>query len=453
MILAMSNRSGGKTTDFAIIALLKAMANDNCEVANIGAIETQAQRCYRYMQEFISRSLDFKSFLAGTPTISKTDFINRSLINVLVATVNGVNSPHPQALLMDEVELFNWFILQQAFNMPQSRGDAKSQTIMGSTRKYATGPMQRMIKEKDAMGIHLYQWCVWEVVEKLPTDNPDLMARIKKTFGEELPEHIGRANGFYKWEDLISKFEGLDREIWETEWLSLRPQGGGLVYPKFSDTENVTMDWKFNAGKQHYIFEDLGYALDHPDVLLLAEIDPSRNDVVVFDELYLTLKSTAEIKTEAEQLLAKWGLTMQTINGWIPDPHGLTEVRDRYNFGAPILYDIRQLEKVQGEKLYRLENSIPLVRKFIDMHWFKITPNCVNLQGEFHIYAKRRLPDGTYTDDPVKTNDHGPSAVRYGLIKLFPLQAYASIDVIHETQFSSPPQEGMITAGLLDKKF
>jgi hypothetical protein len=49
-IIAMANRSGGKTIDLAILGILDTLANDNCESANLGAIQAQALRCASYMK-------------------------------------------------------------------------------------------------------------------------------------------------------------------------------------------------------------------------------------------------------------------------------------------------------------------------------------------------------------------------------------------------------------------
>jgi hypothetical protein len=157
--------------------------------------------------------------------------------------------------------------------------------------------------------------------------------------------------------------------------------------------------------------------------------------------------------------LAQHGLSIRggahPIDGWIADPHDQTEWVNRFNVGCPMMGQyIEGKIRYENPELYLLKNSIPLMRKFIDMRWLKVTPNCTGFIGEISVYSLVRLPDGTHKDDPEKKNDHGPDGCRYGLIMIFPAQGYASFDSIRETSStiqSSPVQT--ITGGIMAKRF
>lgn len=456
-ILALANRSGGKTMNMAIIALLNSRGNDKCETANLGAIQAQALRCYRYQQSFASMSDDFKNFMMGDPTMSRTQWINQSVNEVLVATVTGVNSPHPQKLMMDEIELINWFVLQQALSMVQSKEEVRGTTVLGSTRKFAQGPMQRLVDSATGGNIKVFEWCIWEVVEAFPKD-PAMQETIRKTFGSYLPANIQESDGYYKWDDLIDKFNNLDRDIWETEWECKRPQSQGLVYPRFDDLLNTDLDFKLDLqNNQLYLFEDFGYAKDHPDVILFAQVNMRQGTITIFDELYLTLMGTDDIISEVTKKLETYGLTTKALSGWIGDYHGLTEIRDRFNKGMPMMEKVTEDEIEGAAQLYQLVNGIPLVRKMIDERKIKVTSNIQGLRNEMKSYSKRRLPDGRFADDPEKINDHGPDALRYGVIRLFPSVEYRSFDshyadnapaVVTPNDIPVP----MYTTGLMSKK-
>jgi hypothetical protein len=451
LILAKANRAGGKTINFAILDILWALANDNCEIANVAAIKPQTQRCYRYVQGFANQSNEIKQHVTNS-ILSRTDYDTGSVLDLLTATVSGVNSPHPQKYIADEVELFNWFILQQSMNMVKSKGDIKGQTILGSTQKYVSGPMQRLITESMASGkMKFYEWCIWDVMTK---PRPEMMEEIRAEFGDDLPEDIEMADGFYDWDDLIATHSTLDKEIWETEWLCKRPQSGGLVYPKFSDERNVETNFKLDPSKL-FIFEDFGYAIDHPDVVLFAQVDQVQQTVIIFDELYSSLKGTEQIVEAVKSKLQQYGLTVANVRAWIGDPHGLTENVDRFNLGLPMVGHESEW-KVDNPELYKLNNSIPLVRKMIDEGWLKITPVCTQLRGEFMMYSKVKQLDGIYKkDEAEKKWDHGPDATRYGLIKLFPTLAFASFSVTKE-RAAIPRPAGYnqpITAGLRSRTF
>src|SRR6266536_5380896 len=90
-IIAMANRSGGKTLSLAILGILESLANDNCESANLGAIQAQAMRCAGYIKRFVNGNPDFLARLKGDMTATKIPWFNGSLNEILVATMTGVN--------------------------------------------------------------------------------------------------------------------------------------------------------------------------------------------------------------------------------------------------------------------------------------------------------------------------------------------------------------------------
>jgi hypothetical protein len=461
-IIAMANRSGGKTLDLAILGLLDTLANDNCESANLGAIQAQALRCASYMKKFVNENADFVARLKGEMTATKINWFNGSLNEILVATMTGVNSPHPQKLKMDEVELIPWPILQEAFSMVQSKEGVEGITVLGSTRKFAAGPMQRLVEDAGKSAtVKLFSWCIWEVVEALPID-PKEVARIKEIFGDYLPEHVDHCSGYYQWGDLIDKFTRLDRDVWETQWECKRPDTQGLVYPRFDEVLNGAPDFKLdfealrNGWAQVYIFEDFGYSKEHPDVILFAWVNFQKQEVTIFDEMYSWHKGTDEILADFADKLKANNLTKQDTSGWIGDPHAITDQVDRYNKGWPMMgnhFVTRPEDKLPGE-LYNVKNGISHVRKFIDDRRLKITKNIVEYRRELLSYAKKKLLNGTFSDEPEKDNDHGNDAARYGLIWLFPQQAYGSYNAEDfKTSEYQDPKDMPYTAGLASKTF
>ncbi len=454
MIVALANRSGGKTFDFAILSVLDSIANNKCESSNMGAIESQAIRCYRYITQFVNNNSDFTKLRNGVSTMTRSKFINDSTIEVLVATIAGTNSPHGQKNKIDEVELINWFILQQALSISQTKEGVKAVTVMGSTRKFSHGPMQRLI---DAHKAHLFQWCCWDVMELWPKDE-SFQKEIRRTFGDLLPSNVEQCDGFYKWTDLIDKFNVLDRETFETEWMCQKPESSGLIFPKFDDILNLDKSFVLDKTKQIQIWEDFGYAKDHPDAIAFAQVDLERMTFTVFDELYLYYKPTKEIIIAVIQKLKEHGLIDEglttdeselynlknfaeyftQINGWVPDYHGLTEIEDRNSMGCPMLPKVTDDDVPESAKLYLIENGIPLVRKFVDERRCKITPNIKFYRSDMMSYSRKRLPDGTYSDKAEKKNDHAFDLSHYGVIRNWPTLTYAPLVEPEQTSADKP---------------
>lgn len=423
--IVLANRSGGKTMNFGVLDTIMSWLKPNTEVATVGAIQSQAQKCYSYFLEF-SAKFPFSQHIVS-PTMNKTTMDNNSSVQVLTGTMSGVNSPHPQLVFLDEIDLMVWSVLQQAFSMAQSNKQTRARTVVTSTRKFATGPMQRMMNDAPKKKHKVYQWCIWEVVEALPVDNPEIMQRIQEVFGNELPEGIDEAQGYYMWEDLIIKRDTLDEETWETEWLCKRPGLQGVIYgTSYSDNENlITNEAWTPKGRPGYIFlaEDFGFTEGHPNAILFCWVPPEFDRLVVFDELYLTGHDTQQIWDEIDAKLRTYGHNLPnrlaklkgTVRGWVGDYHGTTEIADRQSRGAPML------EKEEDPKLYEVANGISLVRKMFHSGRLMIHIRCVNLRLEVMSYRFKKNIDGTYSPNPVKADDHGPDALRYLIIKLYKL--------------------------------
>lgn len=460
MILAMGNRASGKTYDMSIIQTLNSIGNDNCEGANLGAIQAQALRCAGYIKGFIRENPDFQKRLAQEPTSTKVLWNNGSVNEILVATISGTNSPHPSRLVMDEVELIPWPILQEALSMVQSKNGVDSCTVLGSTRKFAFGPMQKLIEESGKRGIKLYQWCIAECVEPLPED-PVERKNILDIFGEDIFNGVEKCNGFFKWTDLIDKYRSLDRHVWDTQWLCKRPDTQGLVYSRFDDVLNFAPDFKLdmvslqNGWSQIYVFEDFGSTRNHPNVIILAHVDFRKQEVILFDELYCIDKGTNDIIADAKAMIEKNGLTMQNISGWIGDPHAIGEQIDRYNLGLPMLgnhFVTDESQKLPSELLL-VKNCITNMRKFIDDRKLKITTNMPEFRREIMSYAYKKNMRGEYTEEPEKDNDHGPDCVKNGLVWLFPQQAMGSFGAEDYNTSEADRYNDPLTKGLWDRKF
>jgi hypothetical protein len=462
--IAHANRSGGKTQGVAIIEAVKTFATSNLEAANVGAIQAQADRCYGYIKE-INEARPF-SANAKSLTATKGLFENGSYLQILPGTPKAVNSPHPQLLVLDELELMPFFVVQQALSMAQSKAGIPAITIITSTVKFATGLMMRMIGEFKERHLPVYSWCCWEVMQPLPTDNPKLLATIREVFGDELPPNMDEADGYYDWQDLINKKQTLDPETWSVEWVCNEPERSGLVYPQFSLDANVInpdhpkkryrADYTPNPFLPIYILEDFGFGKNNPNVNLFAQV--VQDELVIFDEIYNRQKISRENVADAvEKLEHDYGLTVvRTLQAdgtflysfpkreviWICDPAGLTEIEERKQMGLTVL------EAVLDRSFYQLKQGIPVLRKKITDRSLQIGAKCVNLIEEYLSYRNKKDKDGQYTDEPEKKSDHGPDATRYGVLRLFSVLAQAQFESTPST-----PEDKPLTAGLRNKTF
>jgi hypothetical protein len=339
-----------------------------------------------------------------------------------------------------------------------------------------------MLDEASTKDYQVYKWNIWEVVAPLPTDDPEMMKAIYKTFGGELPNNIHLANGYYEWYDLITKRKTLDDEVWQTEWLCSRPGLHGVVYGQsFTDDKNVIVAdegddyWIPPTRGYTYLAEDFGHSESHPNVLLAVWIPTTFDRLIVYDELYLEKHNTDEIWQYGNEMLSPYSHNLPdkrlnikgTITGWACDPHNLALIDERAARGAPLL------SNNEDPKMYHLRNSIPLVRRFLQAGRLMITDKCPTLRMELLSYSWKKNADGTYSNTVTqKDNDHGPDAIRYLILALgdklersWLKRTYEKdrkpVDLDRKAQELAEMQRNLgkkqstapLTANLIDKKF
>lgn len=465
-IIAVGNRTGGKTLDFSILDVLNSMVNEHCETATVGAIEEQAKKCYRYVTNWNER-IGFLADNVINSLMSKTTYKTGSTIEVLTGTIRGVNSPHPHKAFLDEVELMAWPVLQEAFSMAQSSDTIRGQTIITSTRKYAFGPMERLLRDSDSMGFKVFRWCIMETIQK---HRPEECAITR--FGEE--DCQGRCldvDGFYKFEDAISKKRQLDEDVWISQWRCGRPSQAGLVYPQFNEVLNI-QPCTIDSAIPLELAEDFGFAEGHADVIGFFQVRPSGRKELC-DEIWV------EGKTDDELILLVF---MKLIAlGYLPQRYS-TNIKNYYTTLEELLVDLPEdgkrvlnmavsawycpieepskilLRQRQGFKVVtqgepdkrRITYGIPLIRKDLSDVQLVIDPKCTGTIGEMSIYANAVRADGTISDEPKKVNDNGPDMIRYFYINRV-ADSYAN--TLTETIKGKTRDSDMLTAGLMDRRF
>lgn len=332
---------------------------------------------------------------------------------------NGVvvhNSPHPPKVRLDEVELFDWRVLQEAFSMPASKTTSggefiKSQMILCSTRKYGHGVMQRLLKEAKKRRISVYVWCVFESLEKCTR------RCFKDSIYGDCPIYDkcqGKAHecsAWYSIDDFIAKVLQLDWDVFSAQWLCLRPSSEARVYARLSEdvhvitwsqfqrmfrTDDIPDNWKIKSGL------DLGGIVAYNKIAIAPD-----GTHVVFYEVY------------EEDIL-------------ICDLAEKIKKSRRYHLGEEIFRDPSakqeglELEK-EGIITQPANNSFAMgrdcVKKLIETDWilgrpkfFIIKEACPNLIEEIFDYCHPSFPDGTIDfTQAVKIKDHGCDATRYGI--------------------------------------
>lgn len=426
--IVLGSRGSGKTLLFAAMLFLEALHKPGIELAHLGAIEDQAKRCYRYFRKMTDHPL-FASCLAKQPTSTRAEFANGSVVEILVGTMAGVNGPHPQHSQIDEVELIDWAIMQEAFNMARSAKGYPSSTRLTSTRKKASGTMQRLLDEAPQRGFKIYQWNLWDTIKTCPlteddrgrvTDQQELYT-FKNDKGDQsscfvyssclncpmLPACRGQAktsnagpNGVISIEDAIKNYRTLDREVWDAQVICVKPGRSNLIYDMFDPDYHIVdytemlkdkygehYQYDFDTDIEVYAGQDAGFGC--PATVFLQVIDDpetGEQTVVIFDELYE--KNIAPSKYVSEFLLPKHDL--YNVIEWFCDPSNSQQLMAEM--------ELQDLYTVPGLK--NVDEGIDAMRALFSMGRLLIDKRCKNLIWELGRYEKQA------SGKPKKVDDH-----------------------------------------------
>jgi hypothetical protein len=188
-LLCVAGRGSGKTLAVAVAEFML-LFHDQRDVAHVGAILSQAKRCYQYQQGFmlnervkpiLNQSID------GFPIMEKTtqekssfnvrDRKNGDLIKidleVLPCTLKSVNGFHGAFVSVDEIDTVQGEgvrAFQDISGMLDSKRGRKSLRVGISTRKTRYGLMNQQIEDAAAQGRTVKKWTVLEFSERCPDE-------------------------------------------------------------------------------------------------------------------------------------------------------------------------------------------------------------------------------------------------------------------------------------------
>ncbi len=235
-VIWLANRGGGKTNGLGFLESMEAEYK-RLNIGHVAATLDQGSR----MQAYASQYFRAKPELGVGDIKQKVKLDNGGLIEILPATMAGVNGPHPVKVSLDELDLMKWTVIQQAMSMPLSRGADQSALRVASTRKFAAGPMQRVLDGASERGFNVHTWCIFETMERCTertcsrcesATSRDRLGKAR-SFKEVCGGKAKRSDGFIQLGDVLKAFSGLDWEGFDAEWLCNRPESIGQYYAHY----------------------------------------------------------------------------------------------------------------------------------------------------------------------------------------------------------------------------
>lgn len=329
--IAIGARDSYKTLTLAASETLDIIHN-GCGVVHIGAIESQALKCYSYVKKNLQ---NFDFLLQRPPLMSRTDLTTGGHLEVLPCTINRVNSPHEPKVRFDEVELADPLAYQEAkFIAASDEKGNEASMCYTTTRKFAYGLAQQEIELALAAGRKIFMWCYKDISERCPDErsgtedveiwvNPLKLTWTRKKVNREQRPYVvknkcldckivascrgdlKRASGIKKIGDLITRFENASPEHWLAQMECLRPSRQGLMIYNFDpDVNAVKINWdmfldndsKFNRERYIHVWgKDWGW---RPDATVVLIIDTRQDIAYVIKEFNYAMKTTEQIARE-----------------------------------------------------------------------------------------------------------------------------------------------------------
>lgn len=433
MLIGMACRNGGKSLGVAGLNLADMAQKKNCGIVAIAGNLNQAKRGYQHVLDMLKKDAGLASMLSDRPLMTKTTFINGSNLEILTASERSVHSPHVPKLRIDEVDLVPPDIYQGSLSIPISTPDVRASIVMTSTRFKAYGQMYNLVEDAESMAdndVKVRKWCIREVMERCPY--PYDRCPMKRCEGFCDGKWCKKAEGFYKVEDVFTKYISMEEETWRTQWMVEKPSRYGLVYPHFG-AEHLVKDedlppflrldqFKNERGEIHLDTAirpsmwqpftwgaGIDYGFEDPFVCLLAARLPN-DTVYILDEFYQQHLSPSQVVERVERRFP------MLVNRLYMDP--------TFNIheAAPIFSDPSDPAWAQEFQMrnflmiprpYDMQEGLSLIRRFMRppaMNEPKlfIHERCKKLRQELNSYANKED-----SDIPIDDNNHGPDALRY----------------------------------------
>jgi hypothetical protein len=208
------------------------------------------------------------------------------------------------------------------------------------------------------------------------------------------------------------------KATFEREWEANPDAGEGLIYQEFDPDFHVRKAPDWSTFNEFLVGADFGDV--DPAVLLLIGIQGHGNDATAWclDEWY-----------EPGTLNSVWDERAKVWRNatFYPDPSRQDRVRDWRSFNLrveDIPPDVKPIAAGIGrvaDMLFRRKQEYERGGELRVHEWAHLyfDPKCKNVIREMGLYRRRKMPDGSFSEDPVDKDNHALDALRYALASRF----------------------------------
>ena len=319
-------------------------------------------------------------YLKREPTITKTEWLNGSLVSILTASQKSVRGPHPNFLILDEVDEMEYEIFEAALSQPLSKHNNPASIGIFSTNHNIGGTMDKALEMAESGGFQLYKYCIWECLESCR----DYECSTCKLSSLCPGKHMKEANGYYKIVDFVSKLHQLSWDTLQREWFCEKVGRGDLVYQNEYDEDIHLVNVPFNSSKGVFLSVDWG-GVNPFSVGVWQNFDTL--GWVRIDEVYMGNTTNQNLLKECKERL--W---WNNIQEGIADPARADLIEEWRNEGITMIEADNSVEP-------GIEAVKAALRPVLGNPKIFFNRSCVNCRREFLSY---KIKNGKI----VKKNDH-----------------------------------------------
>lgn len=406
-LLLVAHRSGGKTLGLALAYALLAGWNNKVHIVSLAAITRQAMNCYAYHRELIWDNGVLRSkWVQEEPQARRTRYANGSVLEILPGTLEAVNGPHPQVLGIDELDLLQTYIYEQALSMPVSARGMERTVIAAGVRKWPNGLVQRCLDAARLQGgWSVVQYCVFETLRNcrkagVSCEKCKGVIRADGASFWDICQGRGlESDGYQALEDVWAQFRMLSPAAFASEWLCERPELAALVFPDMAEYPDLVGDYEYDSALESYCGVDFGTVPAHQFVVLVGQVDEDGR-LTVIDELVLPGAFPSEYMDLVMGLVRRYGVARVAC-----DRSDAVQIRLLMEAGVPAM----------AAEAGRVKDGVAWVREAMVNGRLRINRRCKELIRQL---ANLRYPTDksgeviTY-DRYVKQDEHCVDALRY----------------------------------------
>jgi len=201
---------GGKTYMLALLGYVEALLLA-ARVNILGGSGKQSENVIQYHDSWWSLPQAPVAIIRGRRQITSTKFLTDAYIYTLKASQRSIRGPHPERLLLDELDEIDIGLFNAATGQTQSHyrvgHTIKAQLTASSTWQYPNGTMKYVMDLANEKGWPVWEWCYRETLEP---------------------------HGWLTREELESKKHDTPSLMWETEYELQEPNAGVLALDTLS---------------------------------------------------------------------------------------------------------------------------------------------------------------------------------------------------------------------------